>query len=368
MYIKVITTDSGLDDVKNKWISFEKKVNNQNITSSYIWQRTWWKHFKDYEDRNFGYNKKLCILFLYDKENILRAIAPFYEVVRKKRLLEYKMIEFLAQQWGATYLDIITNRLSKEEYNFIFDWLRKNRKYDLIELKYIPEFTSNFDLSKNNVTILSACPEVKIKDYKGIDFYVQEKYSKSLRQNLRTAKNRMKREHVNYREEILDTINGANFKEIEDISRSKLLDNKCCVYSDLRKKMFLKDMYYNSEFPCNVIKLILNDHLASYRINFLYNQAKYCIDASYDRNYSHYELGGLSVDLNIRDSFERRLLIHCMGTGIDFYKLKFTKQIVRIYTFLKKGNTLKALPLYIIKKRQNRRIEKKFNEQLKRNF
>ena len=189
-----------------------------------------------------------------------------------------------------------------------------------------------------------------------------------MRQNLRTAKNRMKRENVNYREEILNAINDTNFKEIEDISRSKLLDNKHCVYSDLSKKAFLKDMYYSSELPCNIIKLILNNRVASYRINFIYSQNKYCVDASYNRNYRHYELGGLSVDLNIRDSFEKNLKIHCLGTGIDAYKLKFTKQIVRIYTFLKKGNTLKALPVYIIRKRQNRRIEKKFNEELKRNL
>ena len=28
----------------------------------------------------------------------------------------------------------------------MFDWLKKNKKYDLIHLCYIPEFTSNIDL------------------------------------------------------------------------------------------------------------------------------------------------------------------------------------------------------------------------------
>jgi len=98
MYISVITIDKEFDEVKNEWLDFEKKLNNQNITSSYIWRRTWWKHFRDYEKRDFGYDKRLCILFLCDKKDMPRAIAPFWEVTRKGRGVKYKTVEFTAQQ------------------------------------------------------------------------------------------------------------------------------------------------------------------------------------------------------------------------------------------------------------------------------
>jgi len=370
MKIKVITTDKEFDSVKNEWMDFEKKVDNKNITSSYVWQRTWWGHFKDYEKRNFGYEKKLCILFLYTKENVLRAIAPFCEVTRKSRGVKCKTIEFIASQWGATYLDIITDRLSEEEYNFIFSWLKKNRKYDLIELRYIPEFSPNLNLykSKGSTTVLSGCPEIKIKNYKTINHYIQQEHSKSLRQNLRTAKNRMKRENANYHEEISDIISNAEFEEIKRTSRSKLLDNKHCVYDNRQKEMFLKDIYCNSGFSCNIIKIILNNRLASYRINILYSQYKYCFDASYDRTYRHYGLGSLSVNLNIEDSFERKLLVHCMGTGVDFYKLRFTKRVVKIYTFLGKGNSLKGMLFYFLKKKLNQKIASVLAKELKANL
>lgn len=368
MYIKVVTTDDGFDRVKNEWQEFEEKVNNQNITSSYVWQRTWWKHFKGYEERNFGYNKKLCILFLYNEDKTLRAIAPFCEVTRNARGLEYRAIEFLAQQWGATYLDVITDKLSKEEYAFILDWLKKNREYDLIELRYIPEFSSNLDLYKGNIAILSACPVVKTDDYGDWDRYVRMEYSKSLRQNLRTAKNRMEREGAHYQEAILEGISGADFMRVEQISRSKLIDGKHCVYNDSRKEMFLKEIFCTSEFSKNVVEVVLNGRLVSYRMNILYNQSKFCLDASYDRGYRHYDLGALSVDLNIRDSFAKSLLTHCMGTGVDPYKLKFSKQIVNIYSFLKKGNTVKGIPLYLLKRQLNRRIVNAFEKELSENL
>ena len=68
MYIKVIATDKEFNSVKNEWIDFEKKVDNKNITSSYLWQRTWWKHFGHIDNSQYGYDKKLSILFLYNKK------------------------------------------------------------------------------------------------------------------------------------------------------------------------------------------------------------------------------------------------------------------------------------------------------------
>jgi len=90
------------------------------------------------------------------KKKELRAIAPFCIVKRKfKKIFHYTVVEFIAQQWGATYLDFISSNLSKNEFDYVFDWLKKNRKYDLIHLSYIPELTSNFNLKSENATVLS---------------------------------------------------------------------------------------------------------------------------------------------------------------------------------------------------------------------
>jgi hypothetical protein len=355
MYINIIDTENKFDEIKNIWMSFEKKINNRNISSSYIWQRTWWKYFKNYENLKFGYNKKLCILLLYDKDNMLKAIAPFCELTRKIYFLNFKTIEFISSQWGGTYIDILSNKLSKEEFNFIFNWLKNNKKYDLIILRYIPEFSSNINnINRNDFTIMSACPEINISNFKNMEYYRQKEYSKSLKQNFRTSKNRMNKDDINYKEDIVKNFKYFDYTDIKNISKSKLIDNKGCVYENSRIEAFLKNIYFNKEFPNNVVKILFNNKLVCYRINFLYNNCKYCFDASYDRNYRHYDLGALSVDLNINDSFEKNYYIHCMGAGMDFYKLK--------------GNTLTAPLYYVIARWYGRRTEKKFNKELKRNF
>lgn len=338
MYIKAITTDKDFDSVKNEWIDFEKKVDNKNITSSYLWQKTWWKHFGHIDNNQYGYDKKLSILFLYNEKKELRAIAPFCIVKRKfKKIFHYTIVEFIAQQWGATYLDIISNKLSEGEYNFIFDWLKKNRKYDLIHLRYIPEFTSNFDLKSENATVLSGCPELEKLDYENI----RKNYSRNTINNIKKSYNKILKNKI-----IFDKIDSYELDdnllcEIIKVSKTKLLDNKHSIYVDKIKEVFIKEIYNKMNFNCNGI--YFNKKLVAYRTNTIYNKGKYCFDAAFSREFRKYNLGILSVDFSIEDSCSKKLVYQCEGTGIDSYKLKFTKKVCKIYNVLYKGNTLKMV-------------------------
>jgi len=367
MFVKPIISDSDFYEVQSEWITFEGKVDNKNITTSYEWQRTWWKHFKDYENKEFGYNKKLCILFLYNDENILRAIAPFCEITRIKSGLKYKTIEFLAQQWGANYLDIITDKLTEDEFSFLFSWLETNKKYDVLELKYIPVFTQNFKINTDCLTVMSACPEMDFKNYLDAEEYRQNVYSKNLKKKLRKAVNRLEKDNIKYRERIID-IKDIDINSIKAVSRSKLLDDKHCIYDEPEKEKFLKDIYYNPVFKTNIATILFDDKFVSYRINLFYNNYKYCFDASFDREYHYYELGPLTIDLNVGDTFEKKISVYCKCTGIDPYKLKFANKINRIYTFLQKGNTVKGLFWYLAKKNYNRKIAEEFEKTLEENL
>jgi len=360
MKIKVITTDNEFDSVKNEWMDFEKKVDNKNITSSYLWQRTWWKHFGHIDNDQYGYNKKLSIIFLYNDNNELLAIAPFCIVKRKiKKIFNYTIVEFIAQQWGATYLDFISSdNLSKNEIDHIFNWLKKNRKYDLIHLRYIPEFTSNFDLKSENATVLSGCPEIQILDYN----YISNNYSKHLKQNIRTAYNKISKNNINAEKIVENQCTNELFLSIVNVSKSKLNDGKHSVYLHNINDKFLNDIYNIMKFNC--VQIYFNNNLVAYRVNLIYNNRKFCIDASFDRNYRKYDLGALSIDYNIEDSCNKNLTYHCMGTGIDLYKLKFTKKVCKIYNILYKGNTIKGYYIYKKKLMINKQKEEIFLKEL----
>ena len=366
MYIKAITTEKEFDFVKNEWIDFEKKADNKNITSSYIWQRTWWKHFGHIDNSQYGYDKKLSILFLYNEKKELRAIAPFCIVKRKfKKIFRYTVIEFIAQQWGATYLDFISSDLSKNEVDYIFDWLKKNRKYDLIHLSYIPKFTSNFNLKSENATVLSGCPEIEGKSYSD----VREKYySKHLKQKLNRIHNKIIRENTNINNIIMSGENILNYiNNISFVSESKKYSGKHSIYLEPKKKSFVKDLIFNFSGNSNCILLFYNKKLCAYNLGYYYNKKLFAFDTAYDRKIielKSYSTGIIAKDKQLENTLSRGTNNFCFGTGIDFHKLGFTKKVCKIYNIVYKGNTLKSGLIYKKKLSMNKYIENNFLKEL----
>ncbi len=366
MYIKVIATDKEFNSVKNEWIDFEEKVDNKNITSSYLWQSTWWKHFGHIDNSQYGYDKKLSILFLYNEKKELRAIAPFCIVKRKcKKIFHYTVVEFIAQQWGATYLDFICSDLSKNEFDHVFDWLKKNRKYDLIHLRYIPEFTSNFNLKSDNATVLSGCPEIEEENYSDVK---KKYYSKNLKHKLNRIYNRIIREGININniimsgESILIYIDNISF-----VSESKKYSDKDSIYFDSKKELFVKELIFNFSGNSNCILLFYYKQLCAYNLGYYYHKKYFAFDAAYNRKIielKSYSTGNIAYDKVIEDTFSKGINEFCFGTGIDSYKLGFTKKVCKIYNVLYKGNNLTSGLIYKKRLSMDKHTENNFLKEL----
>lgn len=340
MEIKLINRIDEFYSFKNIWKNIEQETNHTNITSSYDWQFTWWSVFKDINNNIIGFDKQLLIICLYENSKLI-AIAPFIKLYRRKLGLKVNFIEFLGQQWGGNYLDIIGYKLTEKQINNIFEWLKNNIKYDILFLKYITEDSQTF--TKDKLNLYSVCPQIKISNYKTFDDYIKKNYSNSLKQNIRTAYNK-----ANKCNDIIttsvETYTDENFQEIIQLSKSKLIDNKKFLYEDNNIRMFMQQIF--KTLNSNFVFVNINNKKVAYRANVFFNNAKFCIDASYDRTFRKYELGSISVDANIKDSFNNKIDSHCLGPGLDFYKQKFTKNNIKIYVYSKKGNTIISTLIY----------------------
>ena len=143
---------------------------------------------------------------------------------------------------------------------------------------------------------------------------------------------------------------------------SKLSDNKQCIYLDSEKAEFLYQIC--TKLENDIISIKINGVDAAYRLNFYWMNSKFCIDASYNRDYKNFELGSLSVQESIKDSFSKDINFHCEGTGIDFYKMKFTKKIIKIYQFIKPGNSMIGKFIYLRMSFLCKKREKKFLKEI----
>jgi hypothetical protein len=291
----------------------------------------------------------LVIVCAYDDEKLV-LVCPFMKLKRKKFGISVSFLEFIGQQWGGVYCDLIGHTNKENILDDIQGFLRKKINFDILYLRYISEESVYF--KNQDLFQFTNCPEVTIEKYESFQDYSKSNYSKGHKQNLRTGRNRAIKNN-DILEEVIEPINEVNFKTISLISKSKLADSKSWLYGD-KNKLNLYSRFYN-QFESNVIFIKVNGKEVAYRTNLIFNNFKLCLDASYDRNAPKYELGILSVNKNIEDSFDKGITMHSLGPGLDPYKLKFTKSHKKLFGIIFAGNSMKSFIIstifkYIIKK------------------
>ena len=354
--IKYFHNEGDFDLLKNEWKQFEQSICHTNISTGFDWLQTWWEIFKDINNNEFGHQKQLLILCLYRDDQLI-AIFPLVKLYRKYLFAKISFVEFLGQQWLATYMDFIGKDLKPNEIVYVFDWLKQNVRFDMLFLKYIPENSSNF---KNSTLYpFAGCPELELIRYEGDEDYINKCYSKNLKQNLRTSRNKIKKNDSTF-QEYTDSINDFSMVDVVNVSESKLTDGKTSKYQDPNKLQFIKVL--GKKMDSNIAFIKINDRIVAYRLNFIFNKLKACVDASYSRDFRNFDLGSLSLNLNIKDSFDHKLVFHSEGPGLEFYKLKFIKSIKTINIFIKQGNHFYSGFLLLLLKQMVSRKSKKYLE------
>jgi hypothetical protein len=340
---KVVQSTSDLVNLKDLWVALDIETQHQNISSSYNWIYNWWMVFKKVENNKFGFEKELIIVCGYNNHK-LELVCPLIKLKRKKYGFSFTFIEFLGQQWSGVYYDIISLKGHKNMFTEVHRFIKSNFKFDFIHLRYIPDSSEHY--KTNFLFNFSQCPEITISDYLSFEDYLKSNYSKGHKQNLRTGLNRAKKEN-NELEKTIENLDDKNYSKVVNLSKSKLNDNKAWLYGDNQKFNFYKKIH--KCFDSNVVFVKVNGIEVAYRTNLIFNRLKLCTDASYDRNAPRYELGIHSVDENIKDSFNKKIINHSLGPGMDPYKLKFTKKTNNLKILFLKGNTIKSC-FYILLK------------------
>lgn len=321
--------------LKDEWQALEKNSTNIELSISYNWCITWWNLFKNREDNTFGYKKQL-LLCVGKVDHKIKVIIPLVYLERRFFMKHVRFVEFLGQQWGATTYSILKDSNVKFKISDIIGLLKKNVQYDIFYLRNIS--LSNSHLFNNNLITNAGCPQISLEEVDYQNFYTS--LPKQLKQNIRTAFNRAKKQNADLLTKI-ESIDEISWEQIIKISQSKTRDGKYSLYDDIDKKKFYQQI--SKLFKVNFSTIYLNGHMIAYRYNILYNTLKFCVDAAYDRDYPYYNLGALSVINNIEDSIKKGLYLHSMGPGCYDYKLKFTSEINYLGYILYKGNTIMAL-------------------------
>jgi len=359
--VRLIDNTSDFERAEAEWKRLEQEAGHSNITASYDWLRTWWSVFASRNDAQFGRRKQLRILLLYQGPELV-AIAPLVRLERRALLRSIVYIEFLAQQWGATMLDLISRDPSPAITHAVMDWLQTNERYDVLHLSYIPEHTKHFCVSDESATVLSACPLVHRKDYADYDEYCRMVQSKNLRRMVRKSFRRMKEKQWSY-EFVTGPADAAALAEMRRLSLCKLGDRKGSPFTDRDKARFLAAIY--TALPSDVRFLRINGRAAAYTSLLSFGDGVFAYDTSYDRELRDVAPGQVLRTENIRLFFaEGRHAFLCGGTGLGFHKRRHYPRVVKIYSLTRPGNTRRA-PAYAARLlERNREVARRFEQEL----
>jgi hypothetical protein len=344
--IEVIQTYSDFLLKEKEWRQFENSINKLCVTQCYDFLSTYWKYFKDDPNPSFGFKRELYIIFLYHEEELV-AIAPFCILHFKiKRIFTLRSVQFIGQQYFSNYCDIICDQLTKEKFDIIFEWLYQNKKFDIITLKFIPEYSLISDFNKCFIHAYTS--EFSTSSYADYADYSIKNYSKHFRNNFRNDLNRIKNDGYIFDPQIKD-FSLDDMDEIMRLAKSKKKDNKYSIYENPVQNQIAIEIY--NKFKAKVIFVKFKSTSVAYNVNFYFRNTKFVFDASFDRDYRFYSLGIVTMDFNIRDTFINKYDEHILGWGEDHYKSRIMKTSTMLFHLLKKGNTIFSNLLFMKKKR-----------------
>ncbi len=302
-----------------------------------------WQFLAHIDDPDFGSNAELLILVAYDQDKPV-AIAPLMKVIKRRRLGPLKMdvscIQFVSQIAERVFRfrnNIVTGDPSQRLMNAFVEWLYEHEKFDIISVAYIQENNANFLRSPSSKFFLSTGSYVEIDKFGDFEAYRKANYARRFKNNLRTARNRAKKEGLDV-SLTLEAPTTAAFAEVLKLARSKF-----------NAAEFLNEGYYAfvesicQKLPAEIVLASVNGQAVGYRIYIHFDDTKYLLDTFIDRTYRALELGALMSEKAIQESFRQKLMYHSEGLWGSFHVQKFATKEPRFFKHVYHGNSYKGM-------------------------
>jgi len=343
--IKIIRNIEELENLKDEWDALLQESRNNNVFLKYDWIYLWVKYFLDGKKRN-----SLFIVCIYDKNNRIEAIAPFFI---KSFFLFFKAVMFISHDF-SDYLDIIIHKQSNpgDIVIEILTAIRENHIANIIFLKQVSELLlgniDNDDINKDNINNddkhkeqynyknkqasyslaykeSGDCYYIKLPD--GVDAYMKQFNSKQ-RYNILSRVEKAKKKSVEY----------ISPENIDGNSLDLLLDNffklhqkrwnekgHGGVFNNGKIKSFFKEIF-GSLFKSNILALSFlkyNNEFISAAVCFDYAGNRQVYLPGFDTKYSDLHPGIVLTYYNINEAIDKKYSEFDFLKGGEEYKKRF---------------------------------------------
>lgn len=212
--------------LEKAWLTLEKGE-DMTCFQTFEWYKILNKQFLAEKKKNF-FRKGIYALVSDENGNPL-LIAPlqlFKVGFYFQNIGLRKGFYFIGRQGFSDYLNFIYVDIKKEYLDFLFSELKKRYNTSFFSLENISEKTKSYDIiaqNYNSTHVDSLCMTLPLKD--DYNEYYQS-MSKSMRQNIRTAFNRSRRDSVEMDYVVVEKMTPELSKQLMEIRAQRLQKKK----------------------------------------------------------------------------------------------------------------------------------------------
>jgi CelD/BcsL family acetyltransferase involved in cellulose biosynthesis len=336
IYIKEITTEKGLEEIKILWDDLLMKSHTNVLYLTYEWLQTWWRCFQ-------SPLKKICVLAVYNGGELV-GIAPFMEIQTKVLGFSINTIEFLSMVQFAysplnisATLDIIAKK--EEHQNVIKSILEylseKKMGWHYIRLHPIPRKSPTLECMKNECRMIGlhysqrhVLSNAVLSMETSWDEYLKER-GKDFIKKFRHLKNKIA---------VFSDTGFKVYKDLKEFSFDNILTierNSWKSKSGVPIDAKVYRNFYNEIMIATSLKgwlslwvLSVDSTDIAYDLSIDYNKTVEALKSSYRSDYLDYSPGNLLTYFEIEEYFRRKIKNMNFLWGDHSFKTKWTSDLI----------------------------------------
>lgn len=320
--IKQIVSEHEWLLIKEEWNNLVDSVEDMAVFSRFEWLYAWW--------HNFGREKNLCILLIFDNNRVLKVIFPFF--LRRqsvKGLISFNVISLLGHGY-SDYVDIIGHNVDSSILSITREYLSANYPNIIFNFTMVPTesllIKEFYDGGGKINTKPTKCPYLTLPAEPDIFW---QNLGAGTRYNIRRGYRKVAEMGESRFITITEFLDFEKYLPIIFEMQKERFGERLAAKEDIQKYInFILDATrrFCGENIARLIVWFCNDDIVAGQLYFDYKRRRYYLFGGFNEKYYKYDPGKGIIAKAIEDAIDKNMEEYDFLAGDEPYKSFFAEK------------------------------------------